>query len=563
LLLLGSLLVVQALITSPELYRGQAGSLLAGVVIPWIGNLLYVSGLNPFPGLDLTPFAFSLSGLALAGAILRFRLLDIVPVARDVVIESMDDAMLVLDLEGRVIDLNPAAVAAIGLQRGMVLGQPAAQVLPEGVVGAVRRLTGEGGQAEVSMGEEPQLRTYELRASVLTGRQGRPSGQLVVLHDITERKRAEEALQRRAIQLQTAAEVSRDATMVQDLPELLRRIVALIRDRFGFYHAGIFLLDERGETAVLQAASSEGGRRMLARGHRLRVGETGIVGYVTGTGEPRIALDVGQDAVFFDNPDLPSTRSEMALPLRVRGNVIGALDVQSQEQAAFDEDDVTTLQTMADQLAVAIERARLLENMQLAMHELEVAYAHTTEEAWQAVAQRPDRPQGYRYRRLRVEPVGTPGAEALQAVQRGEVVVGDGSSRGLRTSQAAAGSAAIPIRLRDRVIGVLTLRSERGPITAETLSFAGEVAERLALAMENARLLEGSRRRAARERMVADVATRMRGTLDLDTVVRTALEGLSQAAGGAQVSLRMGDEATLIGRKDAPPRDAHRRDGGA
>ncbi len=167
------------------------------------------------------------------------------------------------------------------------------------------------------MGDGPEQRIYELRTTELPGRQRRPrDGWWCARHH--ERKVAQEALQRRAIQLQTAAEVSRDASAVRDLPELLNRIVTLIRDRFGFYHAGIFLLDDAQEYAVLQAASSEGGRRMLARGHRLTVGETGIVGYVTGTGEARIALDVGEDAAFFDNPDLPATRSEMALP-RVRG----------------------------------------------------------------------------------------------------------------------------------------------------------------------------------------------------------------------------------------------------
>jgi PAS domain S-box-containing protein len=546
LLLAGSILIVQALVSSPELYRGQASTLLAGVLIPWVGNLLYVTGLSPFARLDLTPFAFTLSGLALAGAILRYRLLDIVPVARDTVIEGMDDGMFVLDVENRVIDVNPAAERAMGRSRAIVVGKPMGQALPGVLVDLVQRRRAGEGYAEITLGEGAERRIYEVRISALYGRQNRLSGRLVVLHDITQRKRAEEALQRRALQLQTAAEVSRDAAGVHDLSELLNRIVGLIRDRFGFYHAGVFLLDEAGEYAVLQAAASEGGRRMLARGHRLKVGETGIVGYVTRSGEPRIALDVGEDAVFFDNPDLPATRSEMALPLRVRGRVIGALDVQSRQPAAFDENDVTTLQTMADQLALAIERARLFEEMELAMHELEMAYAQTTEEAWRTVARRSDRPQGYRYRRLSLEPVGGQTPEALRAWQQGQTVVGDGSSRGIADGRGAATAVAVPIKLRDQVIGVLNLRSARGPISAEVIAFAEEVAGRLALAMENARLLEGTRQRAARDRMVTEIATRMRGTLDLDTVMRSALEGLSQAAGGAQVTLRMGDAETLL-----------------
>jgi len=174
-----------------------------------------------------------------------------------------------------------------------------------------------------------------------------------------ENARLLEETERRAAQLAAAAEVARDATAILDVDQLLDETVHLISEQFGFYHAGVFLVDEPGEYAVLHAASSAGGQRMLERGHKLAVGKVGIVGYVAGTGEPRVALDVGEDAVFFDNPDLPETRSEMALPLISRGRVIGVLDVQSTETAAFSEEDVTTLQTMADQLAIAIENARL------------------------------------------------------------------------------------------------------------------------------------------------------------------------------------------------------------
>jgi GAF domain-containing protein/HAMP domain-containing protein len=169
-----------------------------------------------------------------------------------------------------------------------------------------------------------------------------------------------EDLERRALQLQAAAEVARDAAGILDVDELLNEAVRLISERFGFYHAGVFMIDDNGEQAVLRAASSEGGRRMLARGHSLAVGKIGIVGYVTGAGKPRIALDVGADAVHFANPDLPKTRSEMALPLMTGNRVIGALDVQSVEPNAFDQQDLIALQTMADQLAIAIQNANLL-----------------------------------------------------------------------------------------------------------------------------------------------------------------------------------------------------------
>ena len=193
---------------------------------------------------------------------------------------------------------------------------------------------------------------------------------------VTERTRD---LERRTVQLRVAATVARDATTAESLEELLERAVYLVRDRFGFYHAGIFLLDGRGEYAVLRAATGEPGRKMLEKGHKLKVGKVGIVGYVAGTGKPRIALDVGTDAVHFKNPLLPYTRSEMALPLKVGDRIIGVLDVQSTEEAAFDEEDVAVLQTMADQLAVAIERLERTAEIRAEHARLEAILRSTTD----------------------------------------------------------------------------------------------------------------------------------------------------------------------------------------
>lgn len=165
------------------------------------------------------------------------------------------------------------------------------------------------------------------------------------------------ALQRRAMQLEAGSAVGQAIASIFDVDQLLDRTAQLISEGFGFYHTGVFLLDESGEQAVLQAASSEGGRRMLARGHHLARGE-GMVGWVVEHRRPRIALDVGEDATHFVNPDLPATRSEMALPIMAGGHLLGILDVQSTEEAAFDEDDVRSLESLTGQLAVAIENAR-------------------------------------------------------------------------------------------------------------------------------------------------------------------------------------------------------------
>jgi methyl-accepting chemotaxis protein len=177
-------------------------------------------------------------------------------------------------------------------------------------------------------------------------------------------------LQHRSAQLEAVAQVSRTAISIHNLESLLSDVPHLIGDLLGFYHAGIFLLNKDSEYAALRTANSEGGKQMLAAGHKLEVGGQSIVGHVIATDQPRIALDVGDDAVHFKNPFLPETRSEMALPLRVGGRVIGALDVQSKETNAFAEDDITVLQMMADHLAVTIGNARLLDETQRTTHNL-------------------------------------------------------------------------------------------------------------------------------------------------------------------------------------------------
>jgi HAMP domain-containing protein len=180
---------------------------------------------------------------------------------------------------------------------------------------------------------------------------------------VTERTRelqqANYQFQKRAIHLETSAEISRAAASILDPQELMQTTVDLIRDRFDVYHASLFVLDETGEWAVVRASTGVVGRQMVAQPHRLRVGSESMVGWACAQRRPRIALDVGADAVHFDNPLLPHTRSEMVLPLLVGERLLGALDVQSSDEAAFDEDDVRSLQGMADLIAVALENAGL------------------------------------------------------------------------------------------------------------------------------------------------------------------------------------------------------------
>ena len=175
--------------------------------------------------------------------------------------------------------------------------------------------------------------------------------------------------QKRAGQLLTAAEVAREASGSLNLDELLPRSVELIRERFGFYHASIFLLDEARKTAYVRASTGEAGREMIVRNHNLAVGSTSIVGSVTSTGDPLLINDVTRDEIHRPNPLLPETRAELGIPLKVSGRVIGALDVQSTEINAFTDDDISVLQTLADQIAVAVDNSRAFERAEVATME--------------------------------------------------------------------------------------------------------------------------------------------------------------------------------------------------
>jgi putative methionine-R-sulfoxide reductase with GAF domain len=188
--------------------------------------------------------------------------------------------------------------------------------------------------------------------------------------------------QRRAQVLQAIIEVSRSITQMHDPDQLLHQITQLISQYFGFYHVGVFMLDETNRYAVLRAANSPGGQRMLARRHRLAVGTEGIVGHAVSTNRPRIALDVGADAAYFDNPDLPDTRSEIALPLHSGSTVIGVLDVQSIQESAFDEQDIQVLTALSDQVSIAIENARLFQESQAALAQAEDAYRQYVRQEW-------------------------------------------------------------------------------------------------------------------------------------------------------------------------------------
>ncbi len=340
--------------------------------------------------------------------------------------------------------------------------------------------------------------------------------QLSLEHQVQERT---STLEQRGKQLQAAAQVAREAASLQDLNFILSRTVNLISEQFGYYHAGIFLLDDSGEFAVLQAASSSGGNNMLARGHRLAVGQQGIVGAAAYDNRPRIAMDVGADREFFNNPDLPMTRSEVALPLTVSDRVIGVLDIQSTEESKFSASDIEVLQILADQVALAIQNARLIAESQDAIQRMEAATAQNLRRTWGEKVH--NAKSAYRYTSSGLIPaVQLKPQESMDAM--------------------GANYLKIPINLRGQHIGTISLHRKGDTVWSDSdLSLVNEVSAQVGLALENARLVQDTQLRAEREKNLSQMTARIRETLDIDVVLQTAVREIKQSLNLDQAEIRL------------------------
>lgn len=326
--------------------------------------------------------------------------------------------------------------------------------------------------------------------------------------------------ERRARQFEAIAEISRSIAEIKKLDILLPTVTQVVSEKLDFYHNGIFLIDEARQFAVLAATNSPGGQRMLERGHRLKIGETGIVGNVAVTGVPRIAVDTGKEAIHFKNPDLPDTHSEMALPLTSGKEIIGVLDVQSTERDAFTQDDVAIIGTLAAQISIAIQNARLFETTQKSLADAEALYRQFIQKEWTSLSQR-QKVTGFRYNALGIAPVEAIDTAAAAVVAEQKVFV-DQSEKG--------STIAVPIALRGEVIGILDVQAAGGHAwSQDEIDIVQAIADRVAISAENARLFEQTAERAERERKVSEITSKIRSTNNPDEMVQIAMQEIKQA----------------------------------
>lgn len=368
--------------------------------------------------------------------------------------------------------------------------------------------------------------------------------------------------QRASHRLRAAGLVSQTAISTLDLNTMLEQIVDQIHDEFDLYHVQIFLIDEDGNDAVLRASTGEAGQSLLDRGHRLAVGSQSVIGRVTETGQPVLASDTSVDEVHRRNEFLPDTRTELAVPVQLGNQVIGALDLQSREPEAFNAQDIEAFQVMANQLAAAIDNARLfaeqtrraaesevlLREAEVNLREIERLNRQLTRRAWTEYLRSRGRDvMGITFsnEQPRVDTAWTPGM-VRAARQSAPVAEGD-DERHL---------VAVPVLLRDTVIGAIEVESETAEYTEDMVEVAQAVADRLAVTIENVRLVDRSQRLADRESQVGEIATALQQQTSVDDMLATAVSELSRLLGAERASIRLGmrQEAGAIAIEDADSR---------
>jgi PAS domain S-box-containing protein len=524
--MLGAVMIVQVLLRLSRLYRRQIVIMLIGVLAPWVGNILYLSPINPFPNLDLTPFGYTLTGLALSWGLYRFHLLDIVPVARDAVVASIPDGVIVLDLENRVIDINPAAQQIIDRREEEVIGQPVVLVMSgrSDIVEHLRTMSEARGEIVLGGGEAAGV--YDINTSPLHDGRGQLTGWLVMLHDITERKQAEEALLAQRQLFENLVIVGRAATEQLVLDTTLENVLNVSAALTEAEWSSLFLLDEAG--VVTDAIVAQGEEKPVSRSDITgRVLDKGLAGWVVSHRQPALADDIDHDPIqllFTDDSYL--TRSALAVPI-IRGQVVlGVLTLAHSVAGYFQDEHLGLMQAAADQMALALHNAqiyemqRVLANRQATLYEvLRTVGSHLDSDAvartavivvarmtdWPSVSVLlPDDTQSGSVNHL--VPRATAGA--LVSVEDWEISVDQGvTGRAFRTNQtqyvpdvdadvdyvrgnpAVRSEVAVPLRRGERVLGVLDIESDqRAAFDANDVLLAESLSEAIALAVDNARL---------------------------------------------------------------------------
>lgn len=350
-------------------------------------------------------------------------------------------------------------------------------------------------------------------------------------HFNTTARELENRVAARVRDLEATQEISRFAARQRDAQQLMDEVVNLIIERFpAIYHAQVFLIDNEGRYAVLRSSTGAVGKELLERGHRLAVGSVSVVGQATAEGQVIIARNTESSALHRRNVLLPETRAELAIPLRVGDRLIGALDVQSKSAGSFNEDEINVLQTMADQVAVAIENARLYQEAVRNLEAIRQAQADGTRRAWEEFVRQ-------QHLQALTSFAGNPTETDLtplrqQAVHEGRVIIGEMTPH-------ETVPIAVPLRLRGQTLGAVAWEIRAVDFNEGKALLAEELVARLSVSLDIARLFQQSQLAAERERVINEINTRLTSQTDIDEILQTAVREVGQALHAPNVTIQL------------------------
>lgn len=392
--------------------------------------------------------------------------------------------------------------------------------------------------AMVKLGKEELVET-QLRAggsdeiAEISSAMGRLIVQLKAMAASLEIKVTERTytLERKLDQLHRAMATTRELSSIRDVEDLIHRSVNLLVEQFGFDHALLFLLDDRGEYLILASAAGFRVDELFKKAIRVRVGSSDPVGIVAASGKPRMVKEVG---LYEFEEYLPNTQSRMILPLKAGARNLGVLDVHSDQPDSFSEEIQELLTEIAGQLAIALDNAKLFQQLQMNLRELEVLTGRYTYESWKSARKIFGYKDGYVYqgaviRRSDTKPLGFTEEASL----------------------VSPSSVQIPITLRDQTIGTIQFRFDESEPDPEMVATLREMTQRLALIMENARLVMEARNLAAREQQINQITSQIRSSVNVESILRNAVQELGKAFGASRAFVQIG--LTPAGQGPAEP----------
>jgi len=558
LILSGSILLIQSAVNLNELYRRQVGALVAAAIVPWFGNILYIFNQNPWPGLDLTPVGFTLSGIFIWWGIFRFHILDLSPLAREALFKHIGAGILVLDLQSRVIDLNPLAKRWFQ-QDQEIIGQDIVDLLHmEDARGSLEQT--QESHSQIEMGAGDQRRIYDLTISPLRDSLGRLQGRVVLLYDMTHERNLLDAEHQHRRQMELLLEITTAALSSTDLGQLLQILADKLGELFGAEGAYLTLWDEDRQRAIPSAAS--GSMRSTFQSLLPEPGEQTMTKSVL-EAEQALAVENVDNSPYISHrlAALLSARSMLAIPLITSGRKLGAAMISFSQYHHFDQVEIALAQLAAGQIALALARTQLYEAENQRADQLSalqsvsqaVLSSLDLKQIFQTVVDVLHRTFGYQLvsiYRLRGERLflGAQIAYPLEKVYW-EVPISNGIlGRTVRTRQtqfiqdvttdsdflsAADGiesEICVPLLKGDQVLGTLNVESmSQRPLTEMDKALLITFADQVVVAIENARIFAELHRRVEIERLLLSAASDFAAGLDLEAIYQAIVHHMIHA----------------------------------